>query len=142
MIEKGCALTIRIYGNMINEYRKAKRLDKAMELFHEISQNGPTSDIVTYNTLMQGWFIQKRGFFKTVVPQKATQLLREMELTAFFIGMAVPCQLQPVFSTTENTESESSILQHSTAKNSTFHSLKAEAIGRSQSTTPVVASFA
>ncbi|KAL4386615.1 hypothetical protein GQ457_09G016080 [Hibiscus cannabinus] len=50
----GCALTIRIYGNMINEYRKAKRLDKAMELFHEISQNGPTSDIVTYNTLMQG----------------------------------------------------------------------------------------
>ncbi|KAK8636865.1 hypothetical protein V6N13_064301 [Hibiscus sabdariffa] len=81
-----------------------------MELFHEISQNGPTPDIVTYNTLMQ----------------------------AFFIGMAVPCQLEPVFSTTE---SESSTQQRSTAKSSTFHSLKAEAIGRSQSTTPVVASF-
>ncbi|MBA0680839.1 hypothetical protein Goari_012516, partial [Gossypium aridum] len=53
-VEKGCALDIRSHNIIINGYCKAKRLDKAMELFDEITQNGPIPDTVTYNTLMQG----------------------------------------------------------------------------------------
>ncbi|MFQ6671474.1 hypothetical protein Gotur_036007 [Gossypium turneri] len=53
MIKKGCAPDIFSYNIMINGYYKAKRIDEAMELFHEISQKGPNPDIVTYNTLMQ-----------------------------------------------------------------------------------------
>ncbi|KAK5813643.1 hypothetical protein PVK06_029094 [Gossypium arboreum] len=52
-VEKGCALDRRSHNIIINGYCKAKRLDKAMELFDEITQNGPIRDIVTYNTLMQ-----------------------------------------------------------------------------------------
>ncbi|MFQ6671473.1 hypothetical protein Gotur_036011 [Gossypium turneri] len=53
MIKKGCAPDISSYNIMINGYCKAKRIDEAMELFHEISQKGPIVDTVTYNTLMQ-----------------------------------------------------------------------------------------
>ncbi|MFQ6627437.1 hypothetical protein Gotur_006333, partial [Gossypium turneri] len=53
MIEKGCAPDILSYNIMINGYCKSKRLDEAMELFHQIAQNGPIPDTVTYNTLMQ-----------------------------------------------------------------------------------------
>ncbi|MFQ6643297.1 hypothetical protein Gotur_018594, partial [Gossypium turneri] len=53
MIKKGCAPNILSYNIMINGYCKAKRLDKAMELFHEISQTGLIPDTVTYSTLMQ-----------------------------------------------------------------------------------------
>ncbi|KAA3468696.1 pentatricopeptide repeat-containing protein [Gossypium australe] len=53
LIEKGCALDIRSHNIIINGYCKAKRLDKAMELFDEITQNGPIPNTVAYNTLMQ-----------------------------------------------------------------------------------------
>ncbi|XP_052490859.1 pentatricopeptide repeat-containing protein At3g22470, mitochondrial-like [Gossypium raimondii] len=52
-VEKGCALDIRSHNIIINGYCKAKRMDKAMELFDEITQDGPIPDTVTYNTLMQ-----------------------------------------------------------------------------------------
>ncbi|KAK8647939.1 hypothetical protein V6N13_121663 [Hibiscus sabdariffa] len=44
------------YNTMINGYCKVKRLDEAMELFHEISRKGPIPNKVTYNTLMQSMF--------------------------------------------------------------------------------------
>ncbi|KAK9024554.1 hypothetical protein V6N11_004712 [Hibiscus sabdariffa] len=53
MIENGCAPDIFSYNTMINGYCKVKRLDKAMELFHEISRKGLIPNNVTYNTLMQ-----------------------------------------------------------------------------------------
>ncbi|WMV32290.1 hypothetical protein MTR67_025675 [Solanum verrucosum] len=56
MIDKKIEPDIISYSVLINGYCKEKPLAEAMQLFHEISQNGSKPDIFTYNILLQGLF--------------------------------------------------------------------------------------
>ncbi|KAI5653693.1 hypothetical protein M9H77_30880 [Catharanthus roseus] len=56
MIAVGLAPTPRSYTILINGNCKINRIDEAMSLFKEMLQRSLSPDVVTYNTILQGFF--------------------------------------------------------------------------------------